>query len=85
KTLEAFEKAIDKNDVKKVRPSAIYAYAAASLGMPFVHFTPSNSALTPAIEELFENNNTPFMGCDGKTGETLVKSALAPMFKYRDL
>ena len=85
KSLEAFEKAIAKDDVKKVRPSAIYAYAAASLGMPFVHFTPSNSALTPAIEELFTKNNTPFMGCDGKTGETLVKSALAPMFKYRNL
>lgn len=85
KTLEAFEAAIDKNDLKKVRPSAIYAYAAASLGMPFVHFTPSNSALTPAIEQLFAQSNTPFMGCDGKTGETLVKSALAPMFKYRNL
>jgi len=85
KNLAAFEKTIAKNEVKKVRPSAIYAYASASLGMPFVHFTPSNSALTPAIEELFIKNNTPFMGCDGKTGETLVKSALAPMFKYRNL
>jgi myo-inositol-1-phosphate synthase len=85
KTLAAFDKAIDKNMVKQVRPSAVYAYAAASLGMPFVHFTPSNSALIPAIEELFRKNNAPFMGCDGKTGETLVKSALAPMFKYRNL
>lgn len=85
KTLAAFDKAIDKNMVKQVRPSAIYAYAAASLGMPFVHFTPSNSALIPAIEELFQKNGAPFMGCDGKTGETLVKSALAPMFKYRNL
>jgi myo-inositol-1-phosphate synthase len=56
-----------------------------ALGMPFVHFTPSNSALTPAIEELFAQSGAPFMGCDGKTGETLVKSALAPMFKYRNL
>ena len=85
KTLAAFERAIDKNQTKSVRPSALYAYAAGSLGMPFVHFTPSNSALTPAIEELFAQNETPFMGCDGKTGETLVKSALAPMFKYRNL
>ena len=85
KTIAAFEKAIDKNNVKVVRPSAIYAYAAASLGMPFVHFTPSNSALIPAVEEMFAQNNTPFMGCDGKTGETLIKSALAPMFKHRDL
>jgi myo-inositol-1-phosphate synthase len=85
KTLAAFDKVIDKNMVKQVRPSAVYAYAAASLGMPFVHFTPSNSALIPAIEELFRKNSAPFMGCDGKTGETLVKSALAPMFKYRNL
>ena len=85
KTIAAFERAIDKNQVKSVRPSAVYAYAAASLGMPFVHFTPSNSALIPAIEQLFIQNQTPFMGCDGKTGETLVKSALAPMFKYRNL
>jgi myo-inositol-1-phosphate synthase len=85
KSLAAFERAIDKNQVKAVRPSAMYAYAAGSLGMPFIHFTPSNSALTSAIEELFSNNNAPYMGCDGKTGETLVKSALAPMFKYRNL
>lgn len=85
KTIAAFEKVIDKNNSKMVRPSAIYAYAAASLGMPFVHFTPSNSALIPAVEEMFAQSNTPFMGCDGKTGETLIKSALAPMFKHRDL
>lgn len=85
KTIAAFEKVIDKNNSKMVRPSAIYAYAAASLGMPFVHFTPSNSALMPAVEEMFAQSNTPFMGCDGKTGETLIKSALAPMFKHRDL
>ena len=85
KSLAAFERALDKDNQKAVRPSALYAYAAGSLGLPFVHFTPSNSALTPAIEELFATNQAPFMGCDGKTGETLVKSALAPMFKYRDL
>ena len=85
RSIEAFERAIDRNQVKAVRPSALYAYVAARLGMPFVHFTPSNSAMIPAIRELFERNQTPFMGCDGKTGETLVKSALAPMFRYRNL
>lgn len=85
KTLAAFERALDEDRQRQVRPSALYAYAAGRLGMPFVHFTPSNSALTPAIAELFEKTGTPFMGCDGKTGETLVKSALAPMFKYRNL
>ena len=45
----------------------------------------SNAALVPAIRELFEKNGAPYMGSDGKTGETLVKSSLAPMFKYRNL
>jgi len=85
RTLAAFDRAIDKNDVKAVRPSSIYAYAAASLGLPLIHFTPSNSAFLPAIRELFARSDAPYMGCDGKTGETLVKSALAPMFKYRNL
>ncbi|MFO1077085.1 MAG: inositol-3-phosphate synthase [Planctomycetota bacterium] len=85
RTLAAFEKAIDADDRKAVRPSALYAYAAASLGLPLIHFTPSNAALVPAIRELFEKNGAPYMGCDGKTGETLVKSALAPMFKHRNL
>jgi myo-inositol-1-phosphate synthase len=85
KTLAAFDKAIDRNDVKAVRPSAIYAYAAASLGLPLIHFTPSNAAMVPAIRELFAKTGAPYMGCDGKTGETLVKSALAPMFLYRNL
>lgn len=81
----AFERALDRNQEGIVRPSALYAYAAATSGMPFVHFTPSNSALTPALEEVFADSGAPFMGCDGKTGETLVKSALAPMFRYRNL
>ena len=52
KSLAAFERALDQDNQKAVRPSALYAYAAGSLGLPFVHFTPSNSALTPAIDWL---------------------------------
>ena len=85
RSLAALERALDKDNQRAVRPSTLYAYAAASLGLPFVHFTPSNSALVPAVQELFLRNGAPFMGSDGKTGETLVKSALAPMFRYRDL
>ena len=44
-----------------------------------------DAALVPAIAELFAKHGTPFMGSDGKTGETLVKSALAPMFADRAL
>ncbi|MBL8751923.1 MAG: inositol-3-phosphate synthase [Planctomycetes bacterium] len=85
RSLAAFERALQKNDERAVRPSAIYAWAAAKEGHPFVHFTPSGSALLPAIQEAFAQSGTPFMGRDGKTGETLVKSALAPMFAHRNL
>ncbi|MEE2886676.1 MAG: inositol-3-phosphate synthase [Planctomycetota bacterium] len=84
-TARGIEKILDDNRTTAVRPSAIYAYAAAQLGLPFIHFTPSNAALVPGIREIFELNEAPNMGCDGKTGETLVKSSLAPMFKYRNL
>src|SRR5690606_7838672 len=83
--LAALDKAIDADRRSAVRPSTVYAYVAARLGLPFIHFTPSNAALIPAVCELFDANGAPFMGSDGKTGETLVKSALAPMFKYRNL
>lgn len=85
RSLAAFDRALDHDQVGAVRPSALYAYTAASLGLPLVHFTPSSSALLPAIRELFEANGAPYMGSDGKTGETLVKSALAPMFRIRQL
>lgn len=84
-TLAALQRAIARNDVHSVRPSTIYALAAAELGLPFIHFTPSNSVFLPAVRERFAQSGAPYMGCDGKTGETLVKSALAPMFQYRNL
>jgi myo-inositol-1-phosphate synthase len=84
-SLQEFDRSLDADRRSTIRPSSLYAYAAASLGLPFIHFTPSNAALVPAIQELFCRNETPYMGADGKTGETLVKSSLAPMFKYRNL
>lgn len=68
-----------------VRASTLYAYAAILTGSPFINFTPSNAALLPGMIELADDRGVPVMGNDGKTGETLVKSALAPMFKYRNL
>ncbi len=85
KKLARFEDALQSNKHKLVRPSLLYAYAAAKEGCPFIHFTPSEATLAPALVEAFAETGTPFMGRDGKTGETLVKSALAPMFKYRNL
>jgi myo-inositol-1-phosphate synthase len=84
-SLAAFEQALDADRRDLVRPSTLYAYVAAKLGLPFLHFTPSNATLVPAVQELFVRHGAPFAGQDGKTGETLVKSSLAPMFKYRNL
>ena len=66
-------------------PSAAYAYAAFTAGCPFVDFTPSAGARLPALVELAGRVAVPFAGSDGKTGETLVKSVLAPMFAMRNL
>ncbi|GLX21348.1 MULTISPECIES: inositol-3-phosphate synthase [Streptomyces] len=65
--------------------SSLYAYAAFTAGCSYVNFTPSAGAALPALEELSRLRRVPHAGRDGKTGETLVKSALAPMFTQRAL
>src|SRR6478752_4350969 len=66
-------------------PSALYALAAVQSGCAFVDFTPSVGARLPAIEALAEAHEVPLAGSDGKTGETFMKSALAPAFAARAL
>ena len=66
-------------------PSSLYAYAALSAGCAYVDFTPSTGARLPAIDELARARGVPYAGSDGKTGETLVRSVLAPMFARRGL
>ncbi|WP_412538108.1 inositol-3-phosphate synthase [Longispora sp. K20-0274] len=66
-------------------PSALYAYAALTAGCPFVDFTPSTGARLPALAQLADEARLPYAGSDGKTGETLLKSVLAPMFALRHL
>lgn len=66
-------------------PSALYAYAAFSAGCPYVDFTPSTGVRLPALAELAGQRGLPYAGHDGKTGETLLKSVLAPMFDMRNL
>ena len=83
--LQAFESQLDINGDGAVRAGTIYAYAAITCGCPYINFTPSNGALFPAMVQLAEAHGVPVMGNDGKTGETLIKSALAPMFTCRDL
>lgn len=65
--------------------SSIYAIAALELGHPYINFTPSLGSALPALDELARAQGTCHMGHDGKTGETLLKSALAPMFAARNL
>jgi len=83
-TLESFEAAIESNS-KQIPASTIYAYYAIKNGMPYINFTPSMGNDIPAIKELAKKQSVPHCGKDGKTGETLVKTALVPMFKYRHL
>ena len=64
---------------------AVYALAAFAAGAPFVSFTPSPCLRLPVVIEAAERAGLPYAGSDGKTGETLLKSALAPMFAVRAL
>ncbi len=66
-------------------PSALYALAAVQTGAGFVDFTPSVGARLPAIEALAEAHEVPLAGSDGKTGETFMKSVLAPALGQRNL
>ena len=65
--------------------SSLYAIAALEAGYSYINFTPSLGAAPAAIDELARLRGTRHYGCDGKTGETLMKSVLAPMFARRNL
>ncbi|MBL8802526.1 MAG: inositol-3-phosphate synthase [Planctomycetes bacterium] len=83
RSLEALDAALDAKSAEPA--SLVYAYAALSSGRPFVNFTPSLGASTPALRELARKHGAPHCGNDGKTGETLVKTVLAPLFVARRL
>jgi myo-inositol-1-phosphate synthase len=68
-----------------VPASVLYAYAAMLAGCSYANFTPSTAMELPALDELARSRALPYAGNDGKTGETLVKTALAPMFAHRAL
>ena len=82
--LTALDSALSTTDYV-LPPSALNAYAAFLAGCPFVDFTPSTGARLPALHEMALRSGLPYGGRDGKTGETLVKSVLAPMFAMRNL
>jgi len=79
------ELTLETNAACSLRSSSLYAIAALELGMPFVNFTPSLGADCPALEELAHQRGACHAGRDGKTGETLLKTVLAPMFAARNL
>jgi myo-inositol-1-phosphate synthase len=81
---EAFEAALDDDD-PVVSPSMVYAYAAIASDCPYVNFTPSASADIPALRELAARRGVPVAGKDGKTGQTMMKTVLAPAFRSRAL
>ncbi|MEI7685274.1 MAG: inositol-3-phosphate synthase [Planctomycetota bacterium] len=82
-TVAKFQAALDQPDL--IPASSQYAWAALDLGIPYVNFTPSLGSSFPAALELCELKKTCTTGKDGKTGETLMKTVLAPMFKHRNL
>lgn len=84
-TLASLEKAIEANDKEHVAPSMCYAYAALKEGAPFIMGAPNTTVDIPAMWELAEITKLPIAGKDFKTGQTLMKSGVAPIIGTRCL
>ncbi len=83
-TIEAFEQGL-KDNHEGIAPSMIYAYVALSEGIPFINGAPNLTVDFPAMVELAKQHSAPICGKDFKTGQTLMKTVLAPAFKARML
>lgn len=81
-SIDAFEKGLREND-PAISASMIYAYAALKMGVPYFNGAPALSLDTPALVEFSKKMNVPIMGKDFKTGQTLMKTILAPGFRTR--
>jgi myo-inositol-1-phosphate synthase len=84
-SLAALETILDRASPPPLPTSSLYAFAAIDAGFPFVNGTPSTGAALPALDELAAKRKVPYAGQDLKTGETMLKSVLAPMFAGRNL
>jgi myo-inositol-1-phosphate synthase len=84
RTIEAFEAGLVNND-RAIAPSQIYAYAALKEGVPFANGAPNLTVDLPVMIELSKQNAAPICGKDFKTGQTFMKTVLAPAFKARML
>jgi len=80
--LSSFEKALDSND-QSIAPSVLYAYAAMMEGVPYANGAPNLSVDFNAMYSLSSEKKVPIAGKDFKTGQTLMKTILAPGFKAR--
>src|SRR5579883_1098935 len=85
KSLERLLPALDRASPAALPTSSIYAFAAIDASCPYINMTPSCGSTLPALEELARKRDVPHAGQDLKTGETLIKSVLAPMFARRNL
>ena len=83
-TIEAFEKAMESND-PAIAPSMVYAYAAIMEGVPYANGAPNLTVDLPALQQLARERGVPIAGKDFKTGQTLVKTIIAPGLKARML
>lgn len=81
-SLAAFERGLETSD-PAIAPSQIYAYAALKCGIPFANGAPNLTVDLPAIQELAQTNRVPICGKDFKTGQTLMKTIVAPGFRSR--
>jgi myo-inositol-1-phosphate synthase len=81
-SVKAFEKALTQND-EMIAPSMIYAYASLMEGVPFANGAPNLTVDLPVMQQLSREKSAPICGKDYKTGQTLIKTILAPGFKAR--
>ena len=81
---ESVERAVESGETD-LPASSLYAYAAFAEGCPYANFTPSAGSSPGGLRELAREAGVPHAGNDGKTGESLTKAALAPMFAGRNL
>ena len=83
-SIASFESALDANS-PDISPAMLYAYAAIAESVPYGNFTPSVAADVPALVEFAEKQGVPIAGKDGKTGQTFIKSVIAPALRSRAL
>src|SRR3989304_2514633 len=80
---DGFRRLIQRDRGALVTPSMVYAYAALERGCAYVNFTPSSAIATPALQELGLKHHVPFYGSEDRKSTRLMKTVLAPLFRYR--